>query len=92
MHIQRNIRLPKNFTIETDRCLLRMVSEEDIPHVFSASQFPGFTDGMLWDPPKDEQELLDHLQTSKVAWDKGCLLYTSPSPRDKRQSRMPSSA
>ena len=24
--------------------------------------------------------------------DKNCLLYTSPSPRDKRQSRMPSSA
>ena len=24
--------------------------------------------------------------------DKACLLYTSPSPRDKRQSRMPSSA
>ena len=23
---------------------------------------------------------------------RGCLLYTSPSPRDKRQSRMPSSA
>ena len=27
-----------------------------------------------------------------VASFKGCLLYTSPSPRDKRQSRMPSSA
>ena len=25
-------------------------------------------------------------------WHKDCLLYTSPSPRDKRQSRMPSSA
>ena len=25
-------------------------------------------------------------------WFKICLLYTSPSPRDKRQSRMPSSA
>ena len=25
-------------------------------------------------------------------WDQVCLLYTSPSPRDKRQSRMPSSA
>ena len=25
-------------------------------------------------------------------WLEGCLLYTSPSPRDKRQSRMPSSA
>ena len=27
-----------------------------------------------------------------VSMSKGCLLYTSPSPRDKRQSRMPSSA
>ena len=26
------------------------------------------------------------------AWTYSCLLYTSPSPRDKRQSRMPSSA
>ena len=25
-------------------------------------------------------------------WAESCLLYTSPSPRDKRQSRMPSSA
>ena len=25
-------------------------------------------------------------------WSNDCLLYTSPSPRDKRQSRMPSSA
>ena len=30
-------------------------------------------------------------QTGPI-WVKGCLLYTSPSPRDKRQSRMPSSA
>ena len=28
----------------------------------------------------------------KVARVRFCLLYTSPSPRDKRQSRMPSSA
>ena len=27
-----------------------------------------------------------------AGWDIDCLLYTSPSPRDKRQSRMPSSA
>ena len=27
-----------------------------------------------------------------LAWDKDCLLYTSPSPRDQRGSRMPSSA
>ena len=29
---------------------------------------------------------------SKFKYVKDCLLYTSPSPRDKRQSRMPSSA
>ena len=28
----------------------------------------------------------------KIGWIKGCLLYTSPSPRDQRGSRMPSSA
>ena len=27
-----------------------------------------------------------------AGWKAICLLYTSPSPRDKRQSRMPSSA
>ena len=28
----------------------------------------------------------------KLSVPRSCLLYTSPSPRDKRQSRMPSSA
>ena len=31
-------------------------------------------------------------EVSKVWEDKGCLLYTSPSPRDRTRSRMPSSA
>ena len=30
--------------------------------------------------------------TDPVTYNYTCLLYTSPSPRDKRQSRMPSSA
>ena len=29
---------------------------------------------------------------SRIVQDPHCLLYTSPSPRDKRQARMPSSA
>ena len=34
-----------------------------------------------------------HLDQDKQIWQYfTCLLYTSPSPRDKRQSRMPSSA
>ena len=28
----------------------------------------------------------------KIDWSKSCLLYTSPSPRDRTRSRMPSSA
>ena len=31
-------------------------------------------------------------QKQRATLARGCLLYTSPSPRDKRQSRMPSSA
>ena len=44
------------------------------------------------------RESRDRIRTavtnSGLAWPrtKICLLYTSPSPRDKRQSRMPSSA
>ena len=36
----------------------------------------------------DTPQLSSHQQAMFIA----CLLYTSPSPRDKRQSRMPSSA
>ena len=42
----------------------------------------------------DYYEEVAKLSDKKLAatWMMGCLLYTSPSPRDKRQSRMPSSA
>ena len=46
-----------------------------------------------WDFDLDEG-LLDSARLTRVLTDpmSPCLLYTSPSPRDKRQSRMPSSA
>ena len=38
-------------------------------------------------------KIKDSLKNGSILTDVGsCLLYTSPSPRDKRQSRMPSSA
>ena len=37
---------------------------------------------------KEEQAILE----AKVAYEDPCLLYTSPSPRDRTRSRMPSSA
>ena len=39
-------------------------------------------------PPACDQ----HVLWNRSGTDSPCLLYTSPSPRDKRQSRMPSSA
>ena len=41
--------------------------------------------------PKTDQERVQNLK-KEIAVNKDCLLYTSPSPRDRTRSRMPSSA
>ena len=41
---------------------------------------------------KGAQIYVEGQLTTRKWKDEHCLLYTSPSPRDKRQSRMPSSA
>ena len=59
---------------------------------------PPFEDGALTGQADDAVAVVDPLDELDVlvAGNQGefecCLLYTSPSPRDKRQSRMPSSA
>ena len=42
--------------------------------------------------PAETQTALRTKVQARIDRDQACLLYTSPSPRDKRQSRMPSSA
>ena len=44
-----------------------------------------------FEPPEHVPQTSTRVQTCAVDFGR-CLLYTSPSPRDKRQSRMPSSA
>ena len=44
-------------------------------------------DILIVDDERDIRELI-----SDILKDEGCLLYTSPSPRDRTRSRMPSSA
>ncbi len=66
--------IPTNFTIETARCILRCLSEDDIPHIFAATRFVGFNDGMLWEAPANIDELYKPLQNNLLAWEAGSVL------------------
>ena len=63
-----------------------------VGHVLETSQLPGVVmlelDGIL-SVSNGDAVVLHGVDT---AWAQTCLLYTSPSPRDQRGSRMPSSA
>ena len=52
--------------------------------------------GLSWqtDPGAVALECREYIENRLVAnkWGDNCLLYTSPSPRDRQKSRMPSSA
>lgn len=64
------LNIPKSFQIETPRLRLRIPDQTDFPFVFSATRVKGFNDGMLWEPPPDESELLAPLRRSITAWEK----------------------
>ena len=74
-------------------------TEIDIPQEYAATLMSGdilklscseldLEQEIIWD--RSNVQLRDTEQSQKGVGT--CLLYTSPSPRDKRQSRMPSSA
>ena len=54
----------------------------------NAYALPGFVDSHM----HLESSMLTPEHFAQVALSCGCLLYTSPSPRDRQKSRMPSSA
>lgn len=55
-------KIPTSHQIETPRFLLRIPNETDIPFVFSATRFKGFNDGMVWEPPEKQEDLIAPLQ------------------------------
>ncbi len=56
---------------ETAKCLLRCPSVADIPHVFSATRYTGFNDGMQWEPPASIDELYEPLAETLRGWEVG---------------------
>ena len=49
-------------------------------------------EGKVWIRVFPDKPITSKPQEVRMGKGKGCLLYTSPSPRDQRGSRMPSSA
>jgi len=50
---------------------LRIPSKADFPHIFSATRYEGFNDGMLWEPPETEVELIKPLEAGITRWEEG---------------------
>ncbi|MBU0705937.1 GNAT family N-acetyltransferase [Patescibacteria group bacterium] len=65
------MKIPLSTVIETKRCRLRVVGRTDFPHVWSATRYKGFNDGMTWDPPSKMEELEEPYRRNIESWKKG---------------------
>ncbi len=63
--------IEKTISLESKRCILRFISESDIPYIYSATRFKGFNDGMAWNPPEDIEELKEPYKNNVLAWENG---------------------
>ena len=84
--------------------LLDLLRQVDTPTVCNAIEvaqgqrgFNRFTRGTMLHSKPGDSAIVGRARTAKIAGlkpsnDPVCLLYTSPSPRDMRRPRMPSSA
>ena len=86
--------------------IYKIIFESNKPWMLSSNgtifttEHEGVIPGLLKRWYQERKELQGQLKKAKDAgnsieieyWDKSCLLYTSPSPRDRTRARMPSSA
>ena len=76
--------------------VLKLIEDEDVAYVDVRFTDPkGKLQHVTLDRDLVDEDFFEEgfmFDGSSIAGWKSCLLYTSPSPRDKRQSRMPSSA
>ena len=62
--------ITRNFSITTDRLLLKIPEISDIPLIFKATRVPGFNGGMVWNPPEDQASMMPYFQETLQKWDK----------------------
>ena len=66
--------------------------EDALQEILDRQEIIDLTIAYGWLLDHGPRERLDTVFTKDAVCDYSCLLYTSPSPRDQRGSRMPSSA
>ena len=64
---------------------------QELDHLTSTKSYEEIVED-LTNPEKFDPIDMSYVERYYTGEPVACLLYTSPSPRDKRQSRMPSSA
>ena len=93
-----NVRLEKDVTVDQINDAVYSSAESGaLKHVLEYSTMPVVSTDIIGNPHSSIFDapftrVIDGNFVKTLNWYDNCLLYTSPSPRDKRQSRMPSSA
>jgi ribosomal-protein-alanine N-acetyltransferase len=65
------LNIARTIILESEHLRLRIPSLEDIPHIFSATRYAGFNDGILWEAPNSQEELIEPYHNSIKAWEEG---------------------
>ncbi|MBC2607766.1 GNAT family N-acetyltransferase [Pelagicoccus albus] len=60
--------IPLGHTLETERLILRISSNEEIDFVWDAVNSPGFLDGMMWNRPESKEELQRFSGNAQARW------------------------
>ena len=81
-------RIQKVYMLGDSRTILQALKSEATPF----SEFFANRIGEIYDCIRDIPEDIEVIWGWVKSSDNACLLYTSPSPRDRTRSRMPSSA
>ena len=71
VHNLRYTRPMSDRRLTTERLILRKPSRGDAQYIWKAGHTPGFTEGMLWNPPKDFEEIYRFTDKAIASFEKG---------------------